>query len=117
MDNRIVIPAQARIHFDGMNRVHCLQVKPGTWFTAWIRDVATAHVHLDSHDATLHIHRTQLDRFPAKAPQQSVRIAPPVVRGVCSRTQIIDIHRRRIVIPAHAGIHFDVDGHNMETWL
>jgi hypothetical protein len=39
MDARIVIPAQAGIHFDGMNRVHCLQMKPGTWFTAWIRYV------------------------------------------------------------------------------
>ena len=70
--------------------------------------------YLGSHDAILHIDRTQLDRFAAKAPQQSVRIAPPVVRGVRSRTQIVDIHRRRIVIPAQAGIHFDVDGHNME---
>jgi hypothetical protein len=44
------------------------------------------------------IDRTQLDRFPAKAPQQSVRIAPPVVRGVRSRTQIVDIHRRKFAL-------------------
>ena len=55
-------------------------------------------VHLGLHDAILHIDRTQLDRFPAKAPQQSVRIAPPVVRGVRSRTQIVDIHRRKLVL-------------------
>jgi hypothetical protein len=53
-------------------------------------------LHLGSHDAILHIDRTQLDRFPAKAPQQSVRIAPAVVRGVRSRAEIVDIHRRKL---------------------
>src|SRR5450755_578847 len=51
--------------------------------------------YLGSHDAILRIDRTQLDRLAAKAPQQSVRIAPSVVRGVRSRTQIVDIHRRK----------------------
>jgi hypothetical protein len=42
-----VIPAKAGIHFGGMNRIHCLQMKPGTWFTGWFDESADCQSDLN----------------------------------------------------------------------